>query len=103
MNTDRATWPLVIMAGLIGVFALLTGSTAERLLGGLALAVAAGLAWTALRSRRSESDHSTDQNLEFQTPELSLGERLLPWLFYSAAILIVVVMVAFTLWYLGVL
>ena len=101
MNTNRATWPLVIMAGLIGAVALLTGSTAERLLGGLALVVAAGLAWSALRSQRGGDEQSPYPDTEFRTPDLSFGERLLPWLFYSAAILIVVVMAAYTLWYLG--
>lgn len=101
MNLDRATWPLIIIAGLIGAVALATGSPAEKLLGGLALAVAAGLTWTALRERRDRSGESGEAELDFRTPELSLGERLLPWIFYGAAVLIVVAMTAFTLWYLG--
>ncbi len=95
------TWPLVAMAGLIGAVALATGSPAERALGGLALLIAAGLAWTTLRARNQQADAPGGEDLELRTPDLSLGERLLPWIFFSAAILIVVVMTAFTLWYLG--
>lgn len=103
VSGNRMTWPLIVMAALIGAVAVATGSTAERALGGLALLVAAGLAWTALRGRRRESKSSGDQPLELGTPDLSLGERVLPWIFFSAAVLIVVAMTAFTLWYLGLL
>lgn len=97
------SWPLVVMAAVIGAVAVATGSEAERALGALALVVAAGLAWTTLRSRRSGRESSIDQPLELGTPGLSAGERLLPWIFFSAAVLIVVAMTAFTLWYLGLL
>lgn len=101
MSLEQGTWPLVIMAAVIGAFALLTGSPAERALGGLALAVAAALAWAALRGRRSQSERSDPEDLQFRAPDLTVGERLLPWIFFSVAVLIVVAMTAFTLWYIG--
>lgn len=89
------------MAAVIGGFALLTGSPAERALGGLALAVAAALAWAALRGRGSPSQGGDPEDMQLVAPDLTVGERLLPWIFFSAAVLIVVALTAFTLWYIG--
>lgn len=101
MSGGRSTIALLIMAGLIGVVALIGGSPAERLLGGLALLVAAGLGWTSWRGRRQQDEDKQEEPRQLRTPELSVGERLLPYFFITAAVLIVVAMTAYTLWYLG--
>jgi hypothetical protein len=51
--------------------------------------------------QRQQGEEFQEEPGQIRTPALSVGERLLPYIFITAAVLIVVALTAYTLWYLG--
>lgn len=92
------SWLQIALGVLLGVFGLLSSSSILQLLGGLAILISLVLAWGEWRRRQRGSER-----MDFGMPDLSILERWLPWIFFTTALLIVLILTIFTLFRIGLL
>lgn len=83
----------LVFGAALGVMGLLSGVGWAQALGALTLLLTAGLYFA---QRRGESE-PPDRPGSSGTPELSLAERALPWIFLAATVLVVLALALYTL------
>ncbi|MFP3853092.1 MAG: hypothetical protein ACLFWD_02235 [Anaerolineales bacterium] len=92
----QVSWLQLVLGAGLGVAGLLTPVMMLRWLGALTLLITMLLAWSRWQGRGGDSDR-----LEFRTPDLSQLERWFPWLFFTIAFLVVLILTLYTLNQLG--